>query len=246
MDEIRNVEEEFFPHNDQAVFGYERVSDWESLFWYSNKSLWNEPTLKIHRMPVKEAVEKGILTVTCPEGILEDIKAHNALLEATRAAPMTDEEIQQIRFFADNINKVCSGGCLAFSAFSAPIRTSEPTDEEVASWKQDYKKFCEMDIDALYIKYGVKLLMSESEWDIGTVEEIHFDPKNRLQNDKYIDPLDWKARTATYRKAQERMDAEMGCYDWQRNYEETSTWSASDGPLDGGFPEDDEFSMHQH
>jgi hypothetical protein len=219
MDEVRNEEQtSTFPHNE---FSYEKGADWESVFWYTGKRTLNDPDIKIHQMPVQEAVERGILTVTCPEGILDDIKAHNALLEATRAAPMTDEEVEQIRFFTDNINKICSGGQLAFSA---PIRTPEPTDEEIASWKEDYKKFCEMDVDAFYIKYGVKLLMSESEWSVGEVEEVHFDPKNRLQNDRYVDPLDWKARTAMYKKAQEEQDKWMAGYGWQRNYEETSVW----------------------
>ena len=176
--------------------------------WYSKKTFWDEPGYKIYRMPVQEAVERGILTVTCPEGILDDIKAHNALLEATRSAPMTDEEIEQIKFFAKNIDMTCSESL----AFSAPIRTPDPTEQEIAEWQEDYKKFCDMDIDALYIKYGVKLLMSESDWGC---RELHFDPKNRLQNDKYVDPLDWKARTAAYRKHQEEMEKEMG-YKCQR------------------------------
>src|SRR5581483_7761050 len=113
-----------YPHNNEFVFGWEQVSDWESLFWYTgSKHLSEENNFRIHKMPLKEAVEKGYVTVEIQEGMLDDIEAYNALLEATRAAPLTDEEIEQIRFFADHINNCCEG-----LAFSAPIRTTEPTE----------------------------------------------------------------------------------------------------------------------
>ena len=150
-----------------------------------------------HKMSLKEAVERGYVRVYCAEHMLEDIKAYNALLEATRAAPLSDEEMEQIKFFTRHIDRCCG------LVYSAPIRTSEPTEQEIIEWKADYSMLCNIDVDACYIKYCVKLLIDT--W--GEIEEVYFDPSidpnNRIQNDKYIDAMDCKARIAAYKKSEE-------------------------------------------
>jgi hypothetical protein len=173
-----------FPHNE---VDFEPNDDWKHVFWRSNVQ-----ELNIFHMPLKEAVAKGHVKVHIGEHVLQDIKAHNALLEATRAAPMTEEEIEQIKFYAKHINDCCNG-----QAFSAPIRTSDPTEKEIEQWQADYEKLCNMDVDAIIIKLGVKLRK-------GKEELIYIDPLNERTSDVYFDFLDINERKKEFAEAEKR------------------------------------------